>query len=225
MEKAIYKEIPDFELMLGIPTGFYDDLLKEDDWSFVIKLSSLFEGACTHALNARIDKPELLEALGHLEMANLRSGKLVMLKQLGAISNEQHNILTQLAALRNQLVHRIANVTFQFRPYLDSLNTSQFNSFVKAFGHGLKDHIKVKGKSQTVTKSEFMRDNAKWSIWATCSEILACLYLDIELSAIQRKTYAARIVTEHYRTFDPELLSKDNFSGLLATHEPKPAGD
>lgn len=222
MAKAIFKEIPDFELMLGLPTGFYDDLLKEDDWSFVIKLSSLFEGACTHALNARLDKPELLDALSNLEMANYRSGKLIMLKQLGAISKEQYTVLSELATLRNQLVHRIANVTFQFRPFLDGLSDAQFNAFVKAFGHGIQEQVKVKGKRQPVKKPDFVRANAKLSMWMTCSEILACLYLDIEYSDLQRRTYAARIVSDHYSSIKINSVKSllDSFSTRIAGDKP-----
>ena len=38
---------------LGLPEGFYNNLLNEDDWSFVIKLSALFEAAATHVLTER----------------------------------------------------------------------------------------------------------------------------------------------------------------------------
>lgn len=50
----IFTDIADFEKRLNLPLGLYEKLLKEDDWSFVIKLSALFEAACTHILSVRL---------------------------------------------------------------------------------------------------------------------------------------------------------------------------
>lgn len=49
-ERHIFRDLASLEHRLGIPKGFYARQLKEDDWSFVIKLNALFEAACAHAL-------------------------------------------------------------------------------------------------------------------------------------------------------------------------------
>jgi len=38
-----------------LPDDFYNNLLKEDDWSFVIKLHSLIEASVTHLLTETLD--------------------------------------------------------------------------------------------------------------------------------------------------------------------------
>lgn len=184
----IFTDINDFEAKLNLPSGFYEKLLKEDDWSFVIKLSALFEAACTHLLSVRLRAPEIESALAHLEQGNSRCGKVVLLKQLGAITKEQAAILSTLATLRNELAHNIANVGFRFSSYIGGLNTDNKRNFVNKFGHGLVEKITVKDK--TMSKEEFVFSNTKLAIWLTAAEVLACLYLEIESSEISIKSEA-----------------------------------
>lgn len=184
----IFSDIKDFEARLSLPPGFYEKLLKEDDWSFVIKLSALFEAVCTHILSVRLRAPEIESSLAHLEQGNTRCGKIVLLKNLGAITNEQAAILSTLATLRNELAHNIKNVSFTFKSYTEDLNKDNRNNFVKTFGHGLTDEIEVKGKS--IQKRDFVLSNTKAAIWLTASEVIACLYLEVESTEISIKLEA-----------------------------------
>ena len=58
MPADLFKDITQLERRLGLPEGFYERLVREDDWSFVIKLNALFEAACTHALANRLHAPQ-----------------------------------------------------------------------------------------------------------------------------------------------------------------------
>jgi hypothetical protein len=51
-ERGIFNDVKAFERRLGLPVGFYERLLQEDDWSFVIKLNALFE-----LLYSRLGRP------------------------------------------------------------------------------------------------------------------------------------------------------------------------
>lgn len=174
----IFKDISDFEVRLSLPNGFYDSLLKEDDWSFIIKLSALFEASCTQILAVRLRSPELVSAFSYLEQGNTKCGKIVLLKELDAITSKQAKVLSVLASLRNKLVHNISNVGFSFSRYIQDLNIDDKNNFVNWFGHGLNDEIKFSGK--VIPKREFVLSNPKLAVWTTSAEILACLYLEIE---------------------------------------------
>lgn len=174
----MFKDIEEFESRLNLPSGFYSKLLEEDDWSFVIKISALFEAACTHILAVRLRAPEIETALAHLEQGNTRYGKIVLLKKLNAITSEQSSILSALAKLRNELAHNIANVGFTFTSYTKDMNKDNKNNFVKLFGHGLTDEIEIKNKQ--IPKRDFVLSSAKLAIWMTAAEVLACLYLEIE---------------------------------------------
>jgi hypothetical protein len=50
MGEGVFPDVEQFEQRLELPKGFYTDLLREDDWSFVIKLSAFLEAACTTSL-------------------------------------------------------------------------------------------------------------------------------------------------------------------------------
>ena len=64
MATDIFHDVVQFEQCLGLPNGFYEKLLGEDDWSFIVKLSALFEAACSHILVKRLHAPELEDYLG-----------------------------------------------------------------------------------------------------------------------------------------------------------------
>ena len=193
MADRIFADIESLEVLLGLPKGFYDQLLSEDDWSFVIKLNALFEGVCTEVLSSRLGAPEILNALAHLDFGNSKCGKITMLKALEAITPEQAAVLRALAELRNDLVHNISNVHFSFDSYIASKDSNQLKSIVKTFGHGVVDQLQSEGK--VVTRYDFVKDNPKVSLWLTSAEVLACLHLEfartelrLEMSALD--TYA-----------------------------------
>jgi hypothetical protein len=125
MSRTVFEDVNSLESRLGLPEDFYELLLKEDDWSFVIKLNALFEGACTHALAARLNAQELLGAFSHLDLANAKCGKVELLKSLGSITAEQAKIICALATLRNNLVHNIENVGFSFKAHVSKLDSNQ----------------------------------------------------------------------------------------------------
>lgn len=123
MANRLFSDIESLEALLGLPSGFYDQLLREDDWSFVIKLNALFEGVCTEVLSSRLGAPEIINALAHLDFGNTKCGKITMLRGLDAITSEQATILRTLAELRNDLVHNISRVHFSLDAYLASKDT------------------------------------------------------------------------------------------------------
>lgn len=174
----LFKDVKAFESRLGLPKGFYDHLLKEDDWSFVIKISALFEAASTHLLSIKFRAPEVESELAFLEQANPRNGKIVLLKKMEAIYPNQAIFLTKLANLRNELAHKIENVGFNFQTYIDDFDKQQKKSFVSWVGHGIPDNVEIKGHK--VTRSDWVVSNPKISIWLTAAEVLACMNLDIQ---------------------------------------------
>lgn len=184
----IFRDIKGFEERLGLPAGFYARLLKEDDWSFVIKLNALFEGASTHALAARLHAPELIEQFASLEFADKDRGKVKFLSALGCITAEQAGILKKLAELRNGLVHNVSRITFTFEEHVRSLDSNQRSQLAKIFGHGWKDPIELAGKK--IPRTKFFIENAKLMLWFTAAEVLATLHLEFEIAEIRLRTAA-----------------------------------
>ena len=94
------------ENILGLPIEFYNNLLSEDDWSFVIKLSALFEAASAQALAAKLKHSEIEGALSYIEQVHPRYGKITLMLQLNIINKERQLFLTKIAELRNKIVHK-----------------------------------------------------------------------------------------------------------------------
>jgi hypothetical protein len=181
----IFESVGDFEERLSLPKDFYKTLLNEDDWSFVIKLSALFEAACTHTLVSRLGAKQIEDNLAFLDQANSKYGKIQLLKQLGAIYPEQAKFLDKIAELRNKLAHDISNVNFTFKQYVFSLDENQKKVFIDWAGLGVADNVKHEG--QTIRRADFVTSNPKFSIWLTAAEVVACMYLEFEHAAFINK--------------------------------------
>ncbi len=184
----MFGDLGAFAKRLGLPHSFYEKLLAEDDWSFVIKTNALVEAACTHALASRLHAPELVESFASLDLGNSKFGKVVLLRKLKAITAEQARVLQSLYQLRNSLAHDVKQVTFNVDDYVAAFDKNQRNSFVNDFGHGVADTVPFGGKH--IPREKFVLQNPKISIWITVAEIIACLYLEHEVAQLHVETFA-----------------------------------
>lgn len=120
-----------FETELGLPDGFLDRLLFEDDWSFVIKAHALIEGTITHLLTGAVDA-RLGKVFSRLELSGADTGKLVFAESLGLIDSTERNFIRRFSELRNKLVHDVRQVSFTFEAYFATLDKNQLSSFSDA---------------------------------------------------------------------------------------------
>jgi hypothetical protein len=194
-ERCIADEVRDLETKLALPIGFYDRLLQEDDWSFVIKLSTLAEAACSDALAASFHAPNLAACFSTLEMGHKKHGKVALLRALGTIEKEQANALQVLYELRNKLAHNVSQVTFSFKVYLDSIAQTDRAAFIKHVGHGVQPFVKG------VPRDSFVEGNPKLALWLTFSEVLACLHLEHKAAAVK----LSMLAIQQLSTFDASI--------------------
>lgn len=188
MSQSLFDQVLRFEKQLGLPKGFYERLLREDDWSFVIKLSALFEGACTHVLTTRLHAPKLVDAFAHLDLLNSKVGKVALLRELDAVSPEQASIIRHVGELRNMLAHNVRNVSFSFTEHVAHLDKNQIDKLTKNFGNGLYETLEI--GDQCVTREKFVQENPKLSLWLTAAEVIACLYLEFKVAELHVKQIA-----------------------------------
>ena len=121
-----------FEEDLGLPHQWFFSLMNDTDWTFVIKLSALFEGAVNHLLYHQVEKPELAKFLAALSMRGA-TGKLELALKLGAITAEAKRLIDELTVIRNHCVHGVKNVSFTFSDYYGGLNSAQKASLRAVF--------------------------------------------------------------------------------------------
>lgn len=130
--RRIAAELRAYESELGLPDGFLDRLVsEEDDWSFVIKAHALVEATITHLLTAAVDA-RLRGVFERLELSNSQTGKAVFAEKLGLIGEAERKFIRWFSELRNSLVHDVRNVTFTFETYSERLDKNQRSVFSDA---------------------------------------------------------------------------------------------
>jgi hypothetical protein len=125
--------ITELESHIGVKKGFTRRLLKEDDWSFVIKLHAVFEAVCAHLLLHHFQEPALNDVLGRLELSGRTTGKVTFLSKLDLISAGDRRYITVLSELRNSLVHDVRMTEFVLTEYVAALHDEQLKSQALAF--------------------------------------------------------------------------------------------
>ena len=109
LPEKLLRFVTQYEGQLGVPAGFILGLLVEaDDWSFVLKLHGVLEGALNKKLLELIGRPALEQPFRRLQMRTMIS----FAEALEAMSGKSVSFLEGLGELRNQLVHDVSNVAF-----------------------------------------------------------------------------------------------------------------
>ena len=113
------------ELRLGIPPTFYFQLSEiKDDWAFVLKIHSFFEGALTQLLREKLRlRPHVREGLTPGDSFPTR---VHLASRMKLMEPDYHGFLLGLNRLRNDITHNIRFIAFDFRSYVDSLSDSEF---------------------------------------------------------------------------------------------------
>ena len=129
---GIYPQLAKLEATLELPAGFSDALVKEDDWSFIIKLHALLETALTSLLVTAVGDTRLHDAFSRLEMSRSQTGKVDFARALELLDRPERRFIRTLSELRNRLIHRIENVTFDLRQYVKSLDPNKKAAFLES---------------------------------------------------------------------------------------------
>jgi hypothetical protein len=192
------KVVSQLEKELGLPISFFDNLAKEDDWSFVIKLHALFESALGYVVGNRLGE-QVTDVVARLDM-NGRKGKVAFAKALELIGDDEVRFLDLLSKLRNRCAHGVRQaVEFTLPGYVSSLARDERKQFVRTLrGNKSEEPITVAGR--TTTPAQFALDNPKVEIWLTSMWVLAGLYLLKELDDFVRKKERALIEESLQRT-------------------------
>jgi uncharacterized protein YutE (UPF0331/DUF86 family) len=165
-----------------LPKGFYRSLLSQDDWSFVLKLAALFERACAFSLSMTLHS-KLSDEFSKLD----QFVRVKWLTKIGVITNDQSDFLQELAKLRNDLVHKIDKVNFNFSSYIGSLDKNQIKKFIRIFGFNVKEHIEINTMNIRSSKKKMLLSHPKISIWCSASEVLACIHIEKDKKAIREE--------------------------------------
>jgi hypothetical protein len=148
-----------FETQLGVPAGFFERLLHEDDWSFLIKLHALIEASATNLLVEALNKPELRDQFARLPLSDSECGKLSLMKGLGIVSAPYRGFIRKLSELRNEAVHNVRHTSLSLSNMVSTAPASKRTAWAEALGAG------VRGTTQDRLK--LLEENPKGLVWVT----------------------------------------------------------
>jgi len=130
VKEQITRELED---NLGLNHGFFESLLEEDDWAFVIKLHAFVDAACSELLLYHFKEPNLETTLTQIELGNIKTGKIVFLSKLGLITPEHKRAIQELSKLRNSFAHNVRDAHATLKGKFEKLDKQQKNNFLNAF--------------------------------------------------------------------------------------------
>lgn len=180
------EEIDQLEKDLGLESGFFEALLEEDDWSFVIKLHAMIEGATTYLLSEYMDDSRLSSLFAFLELSNARTGKVAFLRAMELINSDYKRYIVSLSELRNSLVHDVRNVNFRFSEMLSAYSPSEMKNFVKRFG--------LAGSGVTDLDFEVVKAIPKRFIWSGAIAVLTLIYERRRIGEYERFFKAVKLL-------------------------------
>lgn len=165
--------VQELERTLGLPVNFYTNLKNEDDWSFIVKLHSLFEATVSELVVSALGKGELSEIVSYLELSNKRTGKMAFVKALDLMEEDFRRYISSLSELRNEFAHNVSNVSLSLKEYVQRPN--KLSSMTKNFclEYNTPDAF---GRDKAFNEKR-MWDDPKECIWCSGILILACLHV------------------------------------------------
>lgn len=125
--------ITELMIQIGVPEEFFSNLLKENDWSFVIKLHALIEAACTQLLIHHLNNPSLADIISRIELSDKTKGKLALLKATNLLNKEYRTYINSLSEIRNKFVHDVRNCVLSLDDLLSQMDEKKFNEFTLNF--------------------------------------------------------------------------------------------
>jgi len=206
LTEEIIEEVRKIEKKIQLPDGFFDALLSEDDWSFVIKAHALLEAICSELLIELLGNTSFSKVVYRMELSNKYTGKMAFLEACDILNKEERSFIVSMSTLRNELVHHIKNTRFSFREYIGSLDSNSKKNFIEAMGYVF--HSDESGKVEG-TDREYVLKEPKKTVWLSLQFIAAIVSLQIDIIVYNRQA-------NEYKAQRDELLNQMNtIKGLV----------
>jgi len=137
-----------FENEHSLPKGFFETVYAENDWSFVIKIHSLLESVSSSLLQYHLKEPAIGEIVSRLEMSNSKTGRVAFLNAMNLVNDCDRKYIYALSQLRNNLVHRVENLSFTFKEWTDKMDKTQLRQNALIFSPMDSSIIQINRKSK-----------------------------------------------------------------------------
>ena len=171
--KELLDAINELENDTGVKEGFFISLLKEDDWSFIIKIHALYEAAITSLILNKLGQPTLENFISKLELGDRNRGKLKLSKELDLLGSDERKFIYALSEIRNSFVHNVNNTYVDLGQYFNNLSKEKRTHYINTFGYSYSKTIDIVG--ETIDSKVFTQDNPKIAIWHNSMHVLTVI--------------------------------------------------
>jgi hypothetical protein len=138
IETGTFETLLLVELRLGLPPLFCWRLAEiKDDWTFILKFHSLFEGVLTKLLEEKLALRKITNE--HLTIYDSFYSRVQLAERLKLLDPDYKNYLLSLNHLRNSIIHNIQFINLRLKDYLDSLDEKDFRKAARGLGAGWKN--------------------------------------------------------------------------------------
>lgn len=177
-------------------------LLEEDDWSFVIKLHALIETVTTQAIVTAVNDARVRSVVERLPLSGDEIGKLRIAKDLDLYSKSQRTFVRRLSRLRNEIVHDVSKLKFEFIPYVKNQQPTERTAWQDAVCWF------AEGKKSSSTWREASLVKPKLAVWMSGLMLVGLTLISQHQISGQRKVDQAVSATSEKLL--KELLSVGN---------------
>ncbi len=183
-DKTNFPGLAELESNIGVKHGFFERLLDEDDWSFIIKLHAVFEAVITHLLTYHFQEEALGDLFARLELSNKTTGKIAFMKAIGWMGKNNRRYISSLSELRNTLVHDVRNCSFNLKEIVGKYSEKELKAFTVTFspfetGKRLNDENPLRYVDISPEKlkqlMERAKEDPKFHIWVGAYNLLISL--------------------------------------------------
>jgi len=120
------------------PKDAFWTLYSEDDFSFFVKFSAVFEFLLAKSIGGRIFNPTLLKTdidqiVRRLDLANLHTGKLKLAESFEILSKEDCRFIRSFAEIRNKIAHDGSMILFDIDDFLMTMEEKDQLCWIKRF--------------------------------------------------------------------------------------------
>ena len=164
-----------FEKELGLSIGFMESIKNDSDWSFVIKIHALLEVAVSTLLTKSLGREELRDIFSTMELSNKRHGKIAFAKAIKVLDKPYRRFINSFSELRNDLVHNIKNINFDFKNYVKGLSSKDFDIFLNDFDPLLIKNL-MEDQNRLEELKDYYKNNPKDALWLAAMGMIEFIY-------------------------------------------------
>lgn len=166
---SLYSAAVSLSKEMALPTNLLSNLLKDDDWSFIIKSHALIESLLGHVISASLDDIRIRDSVKRLFLRD----KIKFACALDLLHADGKQFIEALSEIRNYLAHNIDSVNFSVSEYIDSAENSKREKLERnltyfAAPEDFKNHPDI--------IADIFRKDPKEAIWFSIIHFMAVLW-------------------------------------------------